>query len=177
MTVDRVDEQTKRLAVSKFVVSELKVDSGEFHLECLRQSPLTLFDVACLAHEVDHGRENTVLYHNPKRQRGIFRNTAETQKHNPSLTLRVGIVTDAQLQRLRVPVEDIRGHWNIENSQHHVLDAILADDASRIRTVTASEISASVAQRAVNVLQRNNTVKDNIRGERFSVGWDEDVLE
>jgi hypothetical protein len=43
MTVDRVDEQTKRLAVAKFVVSELKVDSGEFHLECLRQSRANAF--------------------------------------------------------------------------------------------------------------------------------------
>jgi hypothetical protein len=37
------------------------------------------------------------IYQNPKRQRGIFRNTAETQNRNPSLTHRVGIVTNPKL--------------------------------------------------------------------------------
>jgi len=33
--------------------------------------------VARVTHEVEHGRENSGIYHNPKRQRGIFANTAE----------------------------------------------------------------------------------------------------
>jgi hypothetical protein len=49
----------------------------------------------------DQRVENTGEYHNPTRQRGIFANTAETQKLNPSLTRRVGIVANAQLQNLR----------------------------------------------------------------------------
>ena len=43
--------------------------------------------------------ENKGNYHNPTRQRGIFANTAEAKKRNPSLTRRVGIGTNAQLQK------------------------------------------------------------------------------
>ena len=42
--------------------------------------------------------ENKGNYPNPTRQRGIFGNTLETQNRNPSLTRRVGIIANAQLQ-------------------------------------------------------------------------------
>lgn len=79
--------------------------------------------------------------------------------------------------KVRALAEHIRGHWSIENSQHHVLDVTFAEDASRIRTGTAPEISASIRRMALNVLQRDKTVKDNIRGKRLRAGWDENVLE
>ena len=55
---------------------------------------------------VDQRVENTGNYHNPTRQRGILGNTVETQKLNPSLTRRVGIVANAQLQKLTQRVSD-----------------------------------------------------------------------
>ena len=79
--------------------------------------------------------------------------------------------------KVRALAEHIRGHWSIENSQHHVLDVTFAEDASRIRSGTAPEISASIRRMALNVLQRDKTVKDNIRGKRLRAGWDEGVLE
>lgn len=79
--------------------------------------------------------------------------------------------------KVRILAEHIRGHWSIENSQHHVLDVTFAEDASRIRTGKAPEISSSIRRMALNVLQRDKTVKDNIRGKRLRAGWDEDVLE
>ncbi len=79
--------------------------------------------------------------------------------------------------KVRALAEHIRGHWSIENSQHHVLDVTFAEDASRIRTGTAPEISASIRRMALNILQRDKTVKDNIRGKRLRAGWDENVLE
>jgi hypothetical protein len=60
------------------------------------------FEVALFKTGEDQRDENTGNYHNPKRQRGIFGNTVETQKINPSLTRRVGIVANSQLQNLRV---------------------------------------------------------------------------
>ena len=42
-----------------------------------------------------------MIYHNPKRQREVFSSTAETQKRNPSLTLRVGIVANKQPENWR----------------------------------------------------------------------------
>lgn len=71
----------------------------------------------------------------------------------------------------------LRGHWGIENSQHHVLDVTFAEDASRIRSGTAPEISAAIRRMSLNILQRDTTVKDNIRGKRLRAGWDETVLD
>jgi predicted transposase YbfD/YdcC len=79
--------------------------------------------------------------------------------------------------KVRALAEHIRGHWSIENSQHHVLDVTFAEDASRIRSGTAPEISASIRRMALNVLQQDKTVKDNIRGKRLRAGWDEAVLD
>ena len=53
--------------------------------QCLRKS---LTDAFLKASEDQRG-EKKGNYHNPTRQRGIFGNTLETQKLNPSLTLRV----------------------------------------------------------------------------------------
>ena len=56
------------------------------------------FEVARFAAAVDRAWKNSGDHHNPKRQRGTFANTAEGKKRKPSLTRRVGIGTNAQLQ-------------------------------------------------------------------------------
>lgn len=71
----------------------------------------------------------------------------------------------------------IRDHWKIENSEHYVLDVTFAEDASRIRRGTSPEISAAMRRMALNILQRDTTVKDNIRGKRIRAGWDDAVLD
>ncbi len=78
--------------------------------------------------------------------------------------------------KVRALAEHIRGHWGIENCQHHVLDVTFTEDASRIRRGTAPEISASIRRMALNILSRAKSVKDNIRGKRLRAGWDEGVL-
>ena len=83
----------------------------------------------------------------------------------------------SQALKVRTLAEHIRGHWAIENSQHYVLDVTFAEDSSRIRSGTAPEISASIRRMALNILQRDKTVKDNIRGKRLRAGWDETVLD
>lgn len=70
----------------------------------------------------------------------------------------------------------IRGHWSIENQQHWILDVTFAEDDSRIRTGAAPEISAAFRRMALNILQRDTTIKENIRGKRLRAGWDESVL-
>ena len=79
--------------------------------------------------------------------------------------------------KVRALANHIRGHWSIENSQHYILDVTFAEDSSRIRSGTAPEISASIRRMALNILQRDKTVKDNIRGKRLRAGWDETVLD
>lgn len=71
----------------------------------------------------------------------------------------------------------IRGHWGIENRQHWVLDVTFAEDASRIRKGSSPEISAALRRMALNILQRDTTEKDNIRGKRLRAGWDDKVLD
>jgi predicted transposase YbfD/YdcC len=79
--------------------------------------------------------------------------------------------------RFRALAAHIRGHWGIENHLHHILDVTFTEDASRIRRGNAPEMSASLRRMALNILQRDTTVKDNIRGKQLRAGWDEHVLE
>ena len=60
----------------------------------------------------------------------------------------------------------IRGHWGIENSDHHVRDVTLGEDASRIRT--NPHIFAKLRSFALNIL-RANQVK-NVSLELFNNG-------
>lgn len=71
----------------------------------------------------------------------------------------------------------LRGHWKIENSQHYVLDVTFSEDASRIRKGNSPEISAAFRRMALNILQRDTTLKDSIRGKRLQAGWDDTVLD
>lgn len=73
--------------------------------------------------------------------------------------------------------QHIRGHWAIENSQHWVLDVTFAEDASRIRMGSSPEISAAFRRMALNILQRDTTLKENIRGKRLLAGWRDNVLD
>jgi predicted transposase YbfD/YdcC len=78
--------------------------------------------------------------------------------------------------RVKTLSQLIRGHWAIENSQHWILDVTFAEDASRIRKGSSPEISAALRRMALTMLQRDTTIKENIRGKRLRAGWDESVL-
>lgn len=71
----------------------------------------------------------------------------------------------------------LRDHWKIENSEHYILDVTFSEDASRIRKGNLPEISAAFRRMALNVLQRDTTLKDSIRGKRLRAGWDDSVLD
>jgi predicted transposase YbfD/YdcC len=71
----------------------------------------------------------------------------------------------------------VRDHWKIENSEHYVLDVTFTEDASRIRVGNSPEISAAFRRMALNILQKDTTVKDSIRGKRLRAGWDDTVLD
>ncbi len=58
----------------------------------------------------------------------------------------------------------IRGHWGIENCNHHVRDVSLGEDKSRIRT--NPHIFARLRSFALNILRRNNV--DNVSLELFN---------
>ena len=71
----------------------------------------------------------------------------------------------------------IRGHWGIENREHWILDVTFSEDASRIRKGSGPEISAAFRRMALNILQRDTSIKENIRGKRLRAGWDDKVLD
>jgi len=78
--------------------------------------------------------------------------------------------------KVRMLSKHIRGHWGIENRQHWVLDVTFSEDSSRIRKGASPEISAAFRRMALNILQQDTSIKENIRGKRLRAGWDESVL-
>lgn len=73
--------------------------------------------------------------------------------------------------------QHLRSHWSIENSQHHVLDVTFTEDSSRIRKGNGPEISSVFRRLALNILQQDTTISDNIRGKRKRCGWNEHTLD
>ena len=66
---------------------------------------------------------------------------------------------------------------SFENSQHHVLDVTFTEDASRIRKGNGPEVTSVFGRLALNILQRDTTLKASIRGKRKLCGWNEHAFE
>ena len=79
--------------------------------------------------------------------------------------------------KVRTIATRVREHWQIENSQHYVLDVVFSEDSSRIRKGTAPEIASGFRRLALNILQKDTTIKDAIRGKRKRCGWDNSAIE
>jgi predicted transposase YbfD/YdcC len=79
--------------------------------------------------------------------------------------------------KVRSIAKRVREHWKIENSQHYILDVIFSEDSSRIRKGTAPEIASGFRRLALNILQKDTTIKDAIRGKRKRCGWDNSAIE
>ena len=75
---------------------------------------------------------------------------------------------DAQ-QALRA----VRGHWQVENSLHWVLDVAFREDACRTRTGHAPENLATLRHIAVNLLKQERSCKLGVKSKRLKAGWDE----
>jgi Transposase len=67
----------------------------------------------------------------------------------------------------------VRCHWGIENRLHWTLDVTFAEDASRVRKDHGPFNLAMLRRLAVSILQRDRSVKDNLRGKRLRAGWDD----
>lgn len=79
--------------------------------------------------------------------------------------------------KVRAISQHLRSHWSTENSQHHVLDVTFTEDASRIRKGNGPEITSVFRRLALNILQRDTTLKASIRGKRKLCGWNETAFE
>jgi predicted transposase YbfD/YdcC len=78
---------------------------------------------------------------------------------------------------VRKLAKHLRGHWGIENSLHWVLDVTFREDDSRIRQGSGPEIALMFRKLALNILQRDTTLKSSLRGKRLQAGWNNDPLE
>ena len=69
----------------------------------------------------------------------------------------------------------VRGHWGIENSLHWVLDMVMRDDESRVRTGNAAANLAIIKHIAYNLIRRGKG-RHSFRSKRKLAAWDEDYL-
>ena len=67
----------------------------------------------------------------------------------------------------------IRGHWEVENKAHWVLDVTYKEDDSRIRRENAAE-NIAVARRFALNLARLHPKKDSMRGKLKQAMWSDD---
>lgn len=74
-------------------------------------------------------------------------------------------------------LDGTRTHWGVENNVHWVLDVVFDEDSSRIRTGYAQENLATMRRIAINMLNKEKTRKDSLKGKRQLAGWDESYME
>lgn len=94
----------------------------------------------------------------------------------PSVERRYFISTITDLSKF---AELVRGHWSIENSQHHVLDVQFHEDENQL-SKTAAKNMAVVRRMALNLLRRHPVDKRSLRARKmraaFDVAYREKVL-
>jgi predicted transposase YbfD/YdcC len=86
----------------------------------------------------------------------------ETQYYISSLPVNIMLSADA-----------IRGHWEIENKAHWVLDVSYKEDDSRIRRENAAE-NMAVARRFALNLARLHPKKESMRGKLKQAMWSDE---
>lgn len=69
----------------------------------------------------------------------------------------------------------VRGHWDIENRLHWVLDVVMGEDACRARKDHAPENLALLRRMALNIIKRNPDKGSN-RGKFKRAGWNDQFL-
>jgi predicted transposase YbfD/YdcC len=70
----------------------------------------------------------------------------------------------------------VRGHWRIENRLHWVLDVVLRDDLSRLRSGHAPENMAAIRHMATNLLHHAKPTT-SLKNRRKRAGWNTAYLE
>ena len=69
-----------------------------------------------------------------------------------------------------------RGHWEIENCVHWVLDVQLGEDRCHVRPPRAAQNLAALRALSLNLLRRDRERQCGIRSKQKLAGWDHDYL-
>ena len=86
----------------------------------------------------------------------------EIQYYISSLSINLPLIADT-----------VRGHWEVENKAHYVLDVTYREDDSRIRRKNAAE-NIAVARRFALNLARLHPKKDSMKGKLKQAMWSDD---
>jgi predicted transposase YbfD/YdcC len=70
----------------------------------------------------------------------------------------------------------VRTHWGIENKVHWILDVVFREDDCRVRQGQAAQNLAVLRHIALNLLQKETTLKRGIKAKRLKAGWDHPYL-
>ncbi|MFH2063946.1 MAG: ISAs1 family transposase [Pseudomonadota bacterium] len=79
-------------------------------------------------------------------------------------------------QDVRKIARAIRGHWQIENSLHWVLDMIFDEDRCRVRKDHAPANMAILRHIVLNMVRQEKTFKGSIQTKRLKAGWENDYM-
>lgn len=70
----------------------------------------------------------------------------------------------------------VRGHWGVENSLHWSLDVTFREDDNRARTGNAAQNLASLRRIAINLIKKDRSTNDFIKGKRFAAALNPNFL-
>jgi predicted transposase YbfD/YdcC len=70
----------------------------------------------------------------------------------------------------------VRGHWEIENCVHWVLDVQMGEDRCVVRQQHAAQNLAALRVLCLNLLRRDRQVKCGVRSKQKVAGWDHNYL-
>lgn len=70
--------------------------------------------------------------------------------------------------------DGVRGHWDIENGQHWVLDVQFSEDDNRARQNHSAENLALIRRMALNVIRHHGPSKDSLRRRKLRASLNDD---
>ena len=85
-------------------------------------------------------------------------------------------ITSKKTMTAEKALASVRGHWQVENKLHWVLDVAFREDESRLRAENAAENFTVIRHAALNLLRNVKGSKVGIKNRRLEAGWSEPFL-